>query len=37
MVTTLKVDILDGAMNIRPWKTRILFILEDNEIDDHVN
>lgn len=37
MVTILRVeDILDGAANIRPWKTMILFILEENEIQDYV-
>ena len=37
MVTSLKVeDKLDGATNFTSSKTRILFILEENEIQDYV-
>lgn len=38
MVTILKVeDELDGATNFKSWKTKILFIMEEKEIDDHLN
>ena len=37
MVTSLRVEgRLDGATNLRSWKTRILFIFEKNEIQDCV-
>jgi hypothetical protein len=37
MVTSLRVeDRLDGATNFRSWKTRILFILDENEIQNYV-
>jgi hypothetical protein len=37
MVTTLKVeDILDGALNFRSWKAKILNLLEENDLDDYV-
>ena len=29
-------DRLDGAINFRSWNTRILLILEENELQDHV-
>ena len=38
MVFSLRVeDKLDGASNFRSWKTRILFVLEKNEIQNYVN
>ena len=38
MVTTLRVeDRLDAALNFRLWKTKVLNILEENEVDDNVN
>jgi len=37
MVPSLKVeDRLDGATNFRSWKTRILLVLEENDLQDHV-
>lgn len=37
MVTTLRIeDRLDGSTNFKSWNTRILFILEHNEIEDNV-
>lgn len=37
MVTSLRFeDILYGATNFRSWKTRMLFILEENEIEYYV-
>ena len=37
MVSSLKVeDRLDGASNFRSWKTRILFVLEENVIHEYV-
>ena len=37
MVTSLRVeDKFDGTPNFRSWKAKILFILEENEIDVHV-
>jgi hypothetical protein len=37
MVSSLKVeDRLDGAINFRSWKTRILFILDENEIQYYI-
>lgn len=37
MVTSLRVgDKLDGTPNSRSWKTKILFIMEETEIDDRV-
>ena len=38
MVTTLRVeDRLDGASSFGSWKTTVLNILEENEVDDYVN
>lgn len=38
MVTTIKVeDRLDGALNFRSWKTRVLNIPEENGSNDYVN
>ena len=37
MAPNLKVeDKLDGAINFKYWKTKILLILEGNELQDHV-
>ena len=37
MVINLRVeDILDDVTNFGSWKTRIIFILEENEIEDYV-
>jgi hypothetical protein len=37
MITSMRVeDRLDGADNFRSWKHRILLILEENELLDHV-
>jgi hypothetical protein len=37
MVTSLKLeDRLDGATNFRSWKARILFVLDENEIQKYV-
>ena len=37
MITSMRVeDRLDGAYNFRSWKHRILLILEENELLDHV-
>lgn len=37
MVTNLRLeDRLDGATNFKSWKNGILFILEENEIHNHV-
>ena len=37
MAPSLKVeDRLDGVINLRSWKTRILLILEENELQDQV-
>ena len=37
MVTSVKVeDILYGASNFNSWKSRVLFILEENDIQRHV-
>jgi len=37
MVTSLRIeDKLDSASNFRSWKTMILFILEENDILNHV-
>jgi hypothetical protein len=37
MVPSLRVeDRLDGATNFRSWKTRILLVLEENELQNHV-
>lgn len=38
MVITLRVeDRLDDALKFRAWKTRVLNILEENEVDDYLN
>jgi hypothetical protein len=38
MITSMRVeDRLDGADNFRSWKHKILLILEENELLDHVN
>ena len=29
-------DRLEGAFNFNSWKARILFILEDNELEGHL-
>ena len=37
MVNSLRLeDKLEGANNFRSWRTRILFVLEENEIQNHV-
>jgi hypothetical protein len=37
MITNMRVeDRLDGADNFKSWKHRILLILEENELLDHV-
>ena len=37
MVFILRVeDMLDGARNFRSWKTKILLILDENEIQNDV-
>jgi hypothetical protein len=37
MVSSLRVeDRLDGATNFKSWKTRILFILDENEIQNYI-
>jgi hypothetical protein len=37
MVFSLRVeDMLDGATNFRSWKTKILLILDENEIQNDV-
>jgi hypothetical protein len=37
MITSMRVeDRLDGADNFRSWKHRVLLILEENELLDHV-
>lgn len=37
MVTSLRLeDRLEGANNFRSWRTRILFVLEENDIQNHV-
>ena len=37
MVSSLRVEHwLDGASNFKYWKTRILFILDENEIQDYI-
>lgn len=38
MVTTLRVeDRLDCALNFRVWKTKVLNILEENDLEEYVN
>ena len=38
MVSSLRVeDMLDGNSNFRSWKTRIIFILYENEIQYYIN
>ena len=38
MVSSLKLeDRLDSASNFRSWKTIILLILDENEMQDYVN
>jgi len=38
MITNMRVeDILDGVDNFRSWKHRVLLILEESELLDHVN
>ena len=37
MVNNLRLeDRLEGANNFRSWRTRILFVLEENDIQNHV-
>ena len=37
MVSTLRLeDRLDGALNFRSWKARVLNMLEENEHDEYV-
>lgn len=37
MVTMPRVeDRLDGALNFKYWKTRVLNLLEENDLDDYV-
>lgn len=36
-MTTLRVeDRLDGALNFKSWKTRVLNLLEENDLDNYV-
>ena len=38
MVLSLRYeDRLEGARNFRSWRTRLLVVLEENNIEDHVN
>ena len=38
MVLSLRYeDRLEGANNFRSWRTRLLVVLEENNIQDHVN
>lgn len=37
MVTTLRVeDRLDGELNFNPWKARIIYLLEESDLDGYV-
>jgi len=37
MVYSIRVeDMLDGATNFKSWNTRILFILDENEIQNYI-
>jgi hypothetical protein len=38
MKTSFRVgDILEGATNFRAWKTKVLLILEENDLLDYIN